>query len=342
MPRLPSLWLRGPWQDTTHRLRANTRRERLTNRNLLTLLTLSIAILAVGCAEAPTSGIETVKGRLAAVETVAATYASDAYRLAEEVVSNLDAELETQTGAFALFRSYERAGELVSSAETAVDAVENAISAEKRRLRAGTDQLVTDIEQAVNTALGSIAAISSENLPEEQALAWGADLDGVEASLTETERLLAGDHLVEAYREADLALASAAEVNTVIMVFTAELERVREEDAARRSSGEITIPVAVLADGQELAAGTYRLRLAGDGPVQSGIAARGRWVEFVDEETVAGHGLAVVIPDGEIGEVSDIGLVRNEARVVVLKEGDYVRVWLNRDGVNYLVHLPPS
>jgi len=27
---------------------------------------------------------------------------------------------------------------------------------------------------------------------------------------------------------------------------------------------------------------------------------------------------------------------------VALKEGDYVRVWLNREGVNYLVHLPPA
>lgn len=314
----------------------------MTNRNLLTLLTLLITIWVVGCAEAPTAGIEAVKGRLVAVETAAATYASDAYRLAEEVVSNLDAELEVQAGTFAPFRSYERAGELISSAEAAVDAVESAISAEKQRLRTEVDRLVTNIEQAVSTAHVSIATISSDDLPEEQALAWDADLAGVESSLTETKRLLAGDQLIEAHREADLVLASAAEVNTAVMAFTAELERVREEDAARRVRGEVAIPVAVLADGQELAAGTYRLRLAGDGPVQSGRAARGRWVEFVDGETVAGHGLAVVIPDGEIGEISDSGLVRNEAQVVVLKEGDYVRVWLNRDGVNYLVHLPSS
>jgi hypothetical protein len=26
--------------------------------------------------------------------------------------------------------------------------------------------------------------------------------------------------------------------------------------------------------------------------------------------------------------------------VDVLKEGDYVRVWINRDGTHYLIHLP--
>ena len=64
-------------------------------------------------------------------------------------------------------------------------------------------------------------------------------------------------------------------------------------------------------------------------------------MEFLDGDDVAGRGLAVVIPDGELADVSD-NVLRNEARVVALKEGDYVRVWLNREGVNYLVHLPPA
>jgi hypothetical protein len=30
------------------------------------------------------------------------------------------------------------------------------------------------------------------------------------------------------------------------------------------------------------------------------------------------------------------------ARVETLKGDDYVRVWINRRGVNYLIHLPPA
>jgi len=313
----------------------------LKSRNLLSLLTLSLTIWAVGCAEAPTASIDAAKGRLAAVATEGNTYASDEYESAEGVAAQLDAELETQAESFGLLRSYERASELVASVETAVDAVESAIDADKQRIRTETDRLATEAQQAVTNAREAITAIASEVLTEEQASAWNAALVGVQDSLAETTRLLTGDELIGSRNEADSARASATEVNTAITAFVAELERVREEAAARRARGEITIPSAVLADGQELAAGSYLLRLAEDGPT-SATSRPGRWVEFVDGENVAGRGLAVVIPDDEISEVSKSGSVRNEARVISLKENDYVRVWLNRGGVNYLIHLPPA
>ncbi len=143
--------------------------------------------------------------------------------------------------------------------------------------------------------------------------------------------------MLDAQRESNSALASALVVTCGFSYFVAEVELLRQQAAARRARGEITIPAAVLADGEELAAGMYLLRLADDGP-----ESMGRWVEFVSGDSVAGRGLAVVISDGEMSEVSESGMLRNEAVVVVLKEADYVRVWLNRDGVNYLVHLPPA
>jgi len=33
-------------------------------------------------------------------------------------------------------------------------------------------------------------------------------------------------------------------------------------------------------------------------------------------------------------------LARNAARVDALKEGDYVRIWVNHDGTHYLLNLP--
>ena len=103
----------------------------MKNRNLLTLLTLSLAICLVGCAEPPTAGVDAANARLDAVANDGNTYAADAYRSAEAAATALDAELDTQAASFVLFRSYERAIELIGSVETAVDAVENAIEAEK-------------------------------------------------------------------------------------------------------------------------------------------------------------------------------------------------------------------
>ncbi|MEE2964939.1 MAG: hypothetical protein VX427_12470 [Acidobacteriota bacterium] len=281
--------------------------------------------------------VDAVKARLAAVEVEAGTYASGVYGNAEDAVVQLDAELEVQAQSFALFRDYERTNELIGSVGTVVDAVEEAISAEKERLRTETGRVVSSIEDEVTTARMSITEIAEDDLPEEQAMAWGSDLNNVESSLGETGRLLAGGQLIDAQGEANSALASAQGVNSGISSFIAEIERLREEEAARRARGEITIPSAVLADGEQLAAGMYLLRLADDGPELSA-----RWVEFVSGDSVAGRGLAVVISDDEMSEVSESGMLRNEARVEVLKEADYVRVWLNRDGVNYLVHLPPA
>ena len=163
----------------------------------------------------------------------------------------------------------------------------------------------------------------------------------MDTALTETGRLLAGDQLFAARTEADSALAAATDLNASITAHVAEVARVREEAEARRARGEITIPSNVLADGQRLAAGDYLLSLADNAQALSDTGPGGRWVEFLDGDDVAGRGLAVVIPDGELADVSNNAL-RNEARVAVLKEGDYVRVWLNREGVNYLVHLPPA
>ncbi len=281
--------------------------------------------------------VDAVKARLAAVEAEADTYASEAYGNAEDAVVQLDAELEAQAQSFAPLRDYERTNELIGSVGTMVDVVEEAISAEKERLRTETGRVVSSTEDEVTTARVSITEIPEDDLPEEQAMAWGSDLNDVESSLGETGRLLAGDQLIDAQSEANSALASAQGVNSGISSFIAEIERLREEEAARRARGEITIPSAVLADGEELAAGMYLLRLADDGPESSA-----RWVEFVSGDSVAGRGLAVVISDDEMSEVSESGMLRNEARVEVLKEADYVRVWLNRDGVNYLVHLPPA
>ena len=281
--------------------------------------------------------VDAVKARLAAVESEAATYASAAYGDAEDAVGQLDAELETQAQSFALLRDYERTNELIGSVGMAVDAVEEAISNEKQRLRTETGRVVSSAEDQVETARVSITEIAEDDLPEEQATAWESDLSGVESTLGETARLLSGDQLIAAQREANAALTAAQGVNSGISSFVTEIERLREEAAARRARGEITIPSAVLADGEELSAGMYLLRLADDGP-----DASGRWVEFVSGDSVAGRGLAIVISDDEMSEVSESGMLRNEARVEVLKEAEYVRVWFNRDGVSYLVPLPPA
>ncbi len=98
----------------------------------------------------------------------------------------------------------------------------------------------------------------------------------------------------------------------------------------------------VTANGEPLAPGTYVLMLDGEGPAVEGQASSERWVEFHQRGQVKGKELASVIPVDKISEVSkDPNRPKpGHARVEVLKSGEYLRIWVNKGGDNYLIHLP--
>jgi hypothetical protein len=48
-----------------------------------------------------------------------------------------------------------------------------------------------------------------------------------------------------------------------------------------------------------------------------------------------------IIPKAEFDKVQkDTPPAANSAKVETLKGGDYIRVWINKDGNYYLVHFP--
>ncbi len=308
-------------------------RHRLT----LSALVLGLAVFVAGCAEPPTARVDAAKQDLSSLAAEAATYAPSAYSAAEGAVGQLDAELRTQEETFALLRDYERALELVGAVEAATGDVRQAIAAQRQRLTEEANGFVADANQTITDTRTSIAEFDEDDLEEGQTEAWEADLTAVSASLEEVSGLLAAEQHADARSEAEAAASAANGVAGSVTAFAAELEAERQAAAERAARGEVTIPRSVMVNGQTLTAGMYLLRLAEDGPDSAG-----RWIEFVNEGDVAGRGLAVVIPDADIEEVAEVLSPRNEAHVMELREGDYVRVWLNRDGVNYLLHLPTS
>lgn len=113
--------------------------------------------------------------------------------------------------------------------------------------------------------------------------------------------------------------------------------------------GSVTIPRAVMADGKPLARGTYQVRLTAEtapSPAPGATAALERWVEFRQGGQVRGREVVSIVPAGEMKDLMpgpDSGRsVTNASRVELLKGNDYLRVWINRRGVNYLIHLPAS
>ena len=109
--------------------------------------------------------------------------------------------------------------------------------------------------------------------------------------------------------------------------------------------GSIRLTQAVMADGKILPAGTYQVRLTNDQPAPAVGQSLGgeRWIEFVKNGTVAGREVATVVSADDINTIAKGPRPRaNASRVDLLKGGDYVRVWSNRGGTNFIVNMPPA
>jgi hypothetical protein len=104
----------------------------------------------------------------------------------------------------------------------------------------------------------------------------------------------------------------------------------------------VRIPRNVLANGQPLPAGTYMVRATAETPTAPAgqTASQYHWVEFLQAGQVRGRALADVLPAEEARLIAKAGIPSpGTARVDTLVGNEYVRVWINRDGTNYLVHL---
>jgi hypothetical protein len=108
--------------------------------------------------------------------------------------------------------------------------------------------------------------------------------------------------------------------------------------------GTIRLPSAVKADGKPLPAGTYQVRLTGQTakPEAVGISENlQRWVEFVQGGQVKGREIVTIVPQAEIKMVvKDAAPASGAAKVQMLRGNEYTRVWFNRGGNHFLIHLP--
>ena len=143
-------------------------------------------------------------------------------------------------------------------------------------------------------------------------------------------------HLASGFALLALFVASTASAQTTPFA-------VSRCDPEAVTFSNVRLPQAVLANGKSLAAGTYQVRITTDRPApaagQSPTAEC--WVEFVKDTAVAGREVASVVSAEDIGAVAKgPGPKQNAARVDLLKDGEYLRVWMNSAGTHYIVNMP--
>ena len=125
-------------------------------------------------------------------------------------------------------------------------------------------------------------------------------------------------------------------------VLSAVLALPAAASAQSESLGTVRIPTSVSANGQPLAAGTYTLRLSSDPvtPVIGQGPQAARWVEFVQDGQDKGKELASVVDPADVKAVAKRNPpAAGRPMVQALRGADYMRVWVNRAGTQYLIHL---
>jgi len=110
--------------------------------------------------------------------------------------------------------------------------------------------------------------------------------------------------------------------------------------------GSVHIAKSVKANGQSLSPGTYQVRLttqAASPDAKGQTASLERWVEFTQGGQVKGREVVTIVPQSDIAKVQKDAPPRaNGSKVELLKGGDYYRVWINKGGNHYLIHLPAA
>jgi hypothetical protein len=107
--------------------------------------------------------------------------------------------------------------------------------------------------------------------------------------------------------------------------------------------GTVRITRAVTADGKALAAGTYTVRVTAQEAKPDAVGtteALERWAEFLQRGQVKGREVVSIVPAAEVKTVAKDAPPRAGAsKVQVLRGNEYVRVWFNKGGNHYLIHL---
>lgn len=110
--------------------------------------------------------------------------------------------------------------------------------------------------------------------------------------------------------------------------------------------GTVRIRYNTTANGDALPAGTYAVRLTPATAVPDVVGQTRvyeRWVEFSQGGAVKGKAVVSIVPASEIAGVANDPRPRlNRSKVEMLRNNEYVRVWINRAGNHYLVYLVPQ
>jgi len=201
------------------------------NKAWLTLAVATGLVLSVGCGKPPAEKIAAADQALGEARTEgAADYAPESLKAAEDARAQLDAELKAQEDKFALFRSYDKAGELAAASEKAAQQAQVDAEEGRKQAREDASQMIAEVRASVLEVQQMLEHAPRGKGAEADLAVLRSDLSGVETTLTEMDSAFAD----EQYKE---SIAKAESAKQSIDAIRAEIERAVEMAKSRRARG---------------------------------------------------------------------------------------------------------
>ena len=177
------------------------------------VLVVGLAVAAAGCASPPQSAIDAVKAAMDKASVAgAAEYAADSLKAAQDAQAALDAELKAQGDKFGLFRSYTKAAELATAAQTAAEKAEQDAAAGKEQAKNEATALIEEAKTALTQAQDMLAKAPKGKGTAADLEAMNADVAGVEAALGEMDAAMSASNFKDAKVKAEAAKATLDKV----------------------------------------------------------------------------------------------------------------------------------
>lgn len=186
--------------------------------NLLRLfLALGLTFSLSGCAQAPQQDIDSAKAVIEEARTAQADkYAPESFQQAEDALQSAMAEIEAQNGKFAMFRSYERATELLAQAKETGTKAKADGEAKRSEARQAAEALIKEAEIALDAAKTSLTTAPRGKGTRADIEAMKAEIETLSSTLTEAHQAFDSGDFLSAKAKADSVKAQAGQISSDI------------------------------------------------------------------------------------------------------------------------------
>ncbi len=186
----------------------------MSTKNLvLTILSVMLLMLVIGCAKPPQTEMDAAQAALtAAKDAEADRYLPAEFNAAQDSLNAAMAEVESQKSKFALTRNYDRAKQLLDSAVKAATAAQNNVAAKKEEVKLEAEKLIADAETALVDAKALLKKAPKGKEGREALELIQSELTSVENSMVDVKTQLANGDFLSAR---DKANAGLQKVNSI-------------------------------------------------------------------------------------------------------------------------------